>query len=369
MILVPNHFDVDGRESRRVHGRASRRHQEDRAWGRAVAYQAEGRAARWCHMVEISQLLNLQTEQLRQQGLQDLKTATFKELGALKKDVRKHGDFIEQLRDQHAMDQRIKALEEKGPAASTTASGPGRPNLLILAGWPHDTAKDTLLAELQQMPPAVGFVAHLRRVLLHRTSSRFRDGVPDHGCIREWTATQAQDDSRGAADAGLRAASMEHMEPGKTLRATLGKPPHERLVSNHAGKTKQHRSDAQEQARDGIWRRQRLAQPTPHGQRYPRCAPPCMPGRKTTTQLDRSSDALHHPQHIGEGAGWAMGRPHGVLRSVSSQAEHELVSDRPCTDSAAWGPDTAQAFDIYRLARSPGKGRFKTYAVGPPPAF
>ena len=28
------------------------------------------------------------------------------------------------------------------------------------------------------------------------------------------------------------------MEPGKTLRATLGKPPHERLVSNHAGKTK-----------------------------------------------------------------------------------------------------------------------------------
>ena len=107
-------------------------------------------------LVEISQLLNLQTEQLRQQGLQDLKTATFKELGALKKDVRKHGDFIEQLRDQHAMDQRIKALEEKGPAASTTASGPGRPNLLILAGWPHDTAKDTLLAELQQCLQQLG---------------------------------------------------------------------------------------------------------------------------------------------------------------------------------------------------------------------
>ncbi|CAE7819576.1 unnamed protein product [Symbiodinium sp. CCMP2592] len=171
---------------------------------------------------DIRDLLNLQTQQLQdshQQDLLDLKTATFKEIGTLKKDVRKQGDHIEQLRDQQErMESRLRALEDKDHAVpSTAASDPGRPNLLILAGWPQDTPKADLLSELTNCLQQLGLGDSFEEIFC--TGPR-----------------------RGFAMAFLKMDPNEtggdSMEPGKTLRATLGKSREERLVSNHTAKTK-----------------------------------------------------------------------------------------------------------------------------------
>ena len=83
--------------------------------------------------------------------MQDLKTATFKEMGAVKKELRKHGDYIDQLREQNeSMEARIAAIEAgRFSAGSDAPSSRGaQPNLLVMGGWPQDTAKDVLLREL-----------------------------------------------------------------------------------------------------------------------------------------------------------------------------------------------------------------------------
>ena len=194
---------------------------------------------------DIRGLLAEQTRMLQesnQQDLMDLKTTTFKELGVIKKDMRRQSDHIDQLRDaQERMEQRLAALEEKGPggqiASSTTASDPGRPNLLIMSGWPQDTRRETLLKELGEIlhqlglgsafeeyfctGPRRGFAMAFLATDLHETGAQ----------LKRRLITVAQQIHR----ANLHAPSME---PGKTMRATLGKSREERLISNHAGKTK-----------------------------------------------------------------------------------------------------------------------------------
>ena len=108
-------------------------------------------------LVEQTRLL----QESNQQDLMDLKTATFKELGNMKKDMRRQSDHIDQLRDAHdRMEERLVALEEKGSdqhlASSTAASEPVRPNLLIISGWPQDTKRETLLQELGDCLVQVG---------------------------------------------------------------------------------------------------------------------------------------------------------------------------------------------------------------------
>ena len=103
---------------------------------------------------DIRQLLMEQTRSLtesHQQDLRDLKTATFRELGNIKQDVARHGDYIHQLRDgQEKIEDRLRALEDKAAGSTVAGSDSGRPNLLIFGGWPQDTQKEVLLEELTQ---------------------------------------------------------------------------------------------------------------------------------------------------------------------------------------------------------------------------
>ncbi|CAE7710434.1 eif3a [Symbiodinium sp. CCMP2592] len=186
-------------------------------------------------------LLDTQTQQIQeshQQDLLDLKTATFKELTTIKKDVRKQGDHIEQLRDQYdQMESRIRALEEKGPSTSTVASESGRPNLLIMAGWPQDTPKDTLLQELDDCLKQLGLAEAFEEMFCTGPRRGFAmtfvrtDHTESGTQLKRRLITIAQQVQR----ANLRAPSMDQ---DKTLRATLGKSREERLLSNHTGKTK-----------------------------------------------------------------------------------------------------------------------------------
>ncbi|CAE7492098.1 unnamed protein product, partial [Symbiodinium sp. KB8] len=190
----------------------------------------------------IRSLLQEQTKSLmdsHQQDLMDLKTATFKELTGIKKDVRKHGDFIEQLRDnQEKIEDRLKCLEQRGPgSAATTTSEATRPNLMILGGWPQDTQKDILLAELDTSLQQLGLQGSFEDV--------FCTG-PRRGFAMAFVAMQPSETgmqlkrrmitlAQQIQNAGIRAPSMDAT---RTLKATLGKSKQERLLSNHTGKTK-----------------------------------------------------------------------------------------------------------------------------------
>ena len=94
---------------------------------------------------DIRSLLQEQTRSLtesHQQDFQDLKTATFKELGNIKKDMRKHGNYIDQLRDsQEKIEERLRHLEDKATGSTVMGSDPGRQNLMIFGGWPQDTSE------------------------------------------------------------------------------------------------------------------------------------------------------------------------------------------------------------------------------------
>ena len=190
-------------------------------------------------LVEQTKLLQDST----QQDLMDLKTATFKELGTIKEDMRRQSDHIDQLRDaQDRMEERLVALEEKGvthhpPASSTAASDPGRPNLLIISGWPQDTRRQTLLKELGESLTHLG---------LENAFEEYFCTGPRRGFAMAFVATDAHESGAQLKRRLITIAQQiqranlhtEGMEPGKTMKATLGKSKEERLVSNHAGKTK-----------------------------------------------------------------------------------------------------------------------------------
>ena len=190
----------------------------------------------------IRDLLQEQTRSLmdsHQQDLLDLKTATFKELTGIKKDVRKHSDFIEQLRDnQEKIEDRLKHLEQRGHGSTaTTTSEVGRPNLMILGGWPQDTQKDVLLTELDTC---------LQQLNLQGTFEDVFCTGPRRGFAMAFVAMQPSETgvqlkrrmitlAQQIQNAQVKAPSMGTT---RTLKATLGKSKHERLISNHTGKTK-----------------------------------------------------------------------------------------------------------------------------------
>ena len=194
---------------------------------------------------DIRGLLGEQTRMLQesnQQDLMDLKTATFKELGTIKKDMRRQSDHIDQLRDaQDRMEERILALEEKGAggpqASSTAASEPGRPNLLIISGWPQDTRRETLLKELGECLSQLGLENAFEEYFCTGPRRGFAmaflvtDAHESGAQLRRRLITTAQQIQK----ANLHTATMD---PGKIMKATLGKSREERLISNHAGKTK-----------------------------------------------------------------------------------------------------------------------------------
>ena len=193
-------------------------------------------------LAAIRDLLQEQTRSLmdsHQQDLLDLKTATFKELTGIKKDVRKHSDYIEQLRDnQEKMEDRLKNLEQRGHGSvATTTSEAGRPNLMILGGWPQDTQKDILLSELDTC---------LQQLNLQGTFEDVFCTGPRRGFAMAFVAMQPSETgvqlkrrmiavAQQIQNAHIQAPSMEAT---RTLKATLGKSKHERLISNHTGKTK-----------------------------------------------------------------------------------------------------------------------------------
>ncbi|CAE7650361.1 eif3a [Symbiodinium sp. CCMP2592] len=135
------------------------------------------------------------------------------------------------------MESRIRALEEKGPSASTTTSEPGRPNLLIMAGWSQDTPKDTLLHELDQCLKELGLAEVIEDKFCTGPRRGFamtfiRTDPTESGTqLKRRLITIAQQIQR----ASIRAPSMDQ---DKILRATLGRSREERLLSNHTGKTK-----------------------------------------------------------------------------------------------------------------------------------
>ncbi|OLQ07930.1 hypothetical protein AK812_SmicGene8595 [Symbiodinium microadriaticum] len=190
---------------------------------------------------DIRTLLQEQTRSLtesHQQDLHDLKTATFKELGTLKKDMRKHGDFIEQLRDnQDKIEERLRSLEDKAAGSTMAGSDPGRPNLMIFGGWPQDTKREVLLEELTQCLAQLGLQATFedyfctgprRGFAMALLSTTPHESGPE---LKKRMISIAQQVQR----ANL---STKSMEQGRYLRASLGKSKHERMISNHAGKTK-----------------------------------------------------------------------------------------------------------------------------------
>ena len=207
------------------------------------ATRQRGQASAGVTLEDIKLLLQQQTNDLREiqaQEMQDLKTATFKEMGALKKDVRKHGDYIAQLRDQgESFEARLTAIENSRNSAGSDApsSGQAQPNLLVLGGWPQDTSKDDLIRELSDCLTNIGikdlfsdyFCTGPRRgYALALVKEKQGESVQE---LKRRLITIAQQ----VRFAAIQAPSMEH---GKTLRASLGKTKQERLLANHVGKTK-----------------------------------------------------------------------------------------------------------------------------------
>ncbi|CAE7887330.1 putative 149 kDa protein [Symbiodinium microadriaticum] len=251
------------------------------------ATRQRGQASAGVTLEDIKLLLQQQTNDLREiqaQEMQDLKTATFKEMGALKKDVRKHGDYIAQLRDQgESFEARLTAIENSRNSAGSDApsSGQAQPNLLVLGGWPQDTSKDDLIRELSDCLTNIGikdlfsdyFCTGPRRgYALALVKEKQGESVQE---LKRRLITIAQQ----VRFAAIQAPSMEH---GKTLRASLGKTKQERLLANHVGKTKRlilstRPGDAAQVEADysatNVWYKGHLVYATENSLRYTRPKP------------------------------------------------------------------------------------------------
>ena len=222
---------------------------EDKHRGKRVAEGADSPSVRQkgqspgFTLDDIRGLLQQQTQVLREsqaQEMQDLKTATFKEMGAVKKELRKHGDYIDQLREQNeSMEARIAAIEAgRFSAGSDAPSSRGaQPNLLVMGGWPQDTAKDVLLRELGDCLSNIGIKDSFSDIFCTGPRRGYALAL-----VKEVQGESPQDLKRRLINIAqqIRYASLQAptMENGKTLRASLGKTRQERLLANHVGKTK-----------------------------------------------------------------------------------------------------------------------------------
>ena len=225
-------------------------HMEERLCGKRPANEAESPSTRrradkttGITMDGIRALLQQQTQDLRESQAQEmtaLKTATFRELTTIRKEVRVHGDYIEQLRQTHeSIESRLSAIESgrAGVASDAPSSGVNQPNLLVLGGWPQDTPKDTLLKELSESLEKIGIQDEFQDCFCTGPKRGFALSL-----VKNRPGESPQDLKRRlialAQQIRFAAVQAHSMENGKHLRASLGKSRQERLLSNHIAKTK-----------------------------------------------------------------------------------------------------------------------------------
>ncbi|CAE7390465.1 unnamed protein product [Symbiodinium sp. CCMP2592] len=198
-----------------------------------------------------------QTTQIRE-AVAELRESTTAQFKKVRDEVARHGDYIEQLRDQgDKPERRIEALEARGgqnwgdDGAGDGQAGKNRKNLIIFGGWGPDAHRDVLLPELKDLLQKVNLLDSFEDIFT--TGPRRGNALglvsllpqeTDQALKRRLTNTVQP--IRGAQVAGK---SMEH---GKNLWAALSKSKIERLRSSHAGKLKRLVLEINEQEKSRI---------------------------------------------------------------------------------------------------------------------
>ena len=185
------------------------------------------------------QLQNHQEHQIKA-AISDIRKTTAAQVTAVRDEVRRHGDYIEQLRDQgEKMEARLLALEAGGVGAvqGDDRGRDSRKNLMLFGGWGPDTHRDVLLAELEEMLQKIDIYRHFED--LFTTGPRRGNAL---GLVAQLPGESESELKRRMIaiaptirGAGLRA---ENMQLDKNLWGSLSKTKLERLRSSHAGKLK-----------------------------------------------------------------------------------------------------------------------------------
>ena len=203
-------------------------------------------------LVDIQRLLEnqsqiLQEHQTRQikQAVAELRDSTATQITSIKTEMHRHGDYIEQLRDQgDKLEARIAALETKGGDDGWRTVGPSdfadkesRKNVIVFGGWGPDTHKEDLVPELREMLRKIDIEGAFEDIFT--TGPRRGNAL---GVVSSKPGESDQELKRRmiAMVQAIRAAQMssKSMEAGRNLWATLSKTKAERLHSSHAGKLK-----------------------------------------------------------------------------------------------------------------------------------
>ncbi|CAE7704303.1 unnamed protein product [Symbiodinium microadriaticum] len=258
----PESMNLDGEGPPRLGGKR----QTEREEPSPTRHRGETRAAT---LDDIRGLLMEQTRSLtesHQQDLHELKSATFKELGSIKKDVRMHGDYIAQIRDtQDKFEERLRQLEDRATGSTTAGSDSGRQNLMIFGGWPQDTQREVLLEELTQC---------LVRLGLQNTFEDYFCTGPRRGFAMALLSVESRETSSMIKRRMITIAQQvqkanittPNMEQGKCLRASLGK----RLILTIDPNMHQHLDT--EYAAGNVWLRARLISSATRQPPHPGCA-------------------------------------------------------------------------------------------------
>ena len=185
-----------------------------------------------------------QTRQI-QQAVAELRESTSAQMKTMRAEMNRHGDYIEQLRDQgDRLEARIEALEAKkqGDPWSVNPNqggggGEARKNVIVFGGWGADTHRDCLLPELRELLSKINAEDAFEDI--------FTTG-PRRGNALGIVATKPEESDQSLKKRmitivqAIRSAQMssKSMESGKNLWAALSKTRPERLRSSHAGKLK-----------------------------------------------------------------------------------------------------------------------------------
>ena len=188
-----------------------------------------------------TQLLQASQDSAIQAAVTELKMMTAKEMKVVKKQLDKHEDHIEQLRQlQESTDKRLADLEQRrdsSGSASTSAPADGKINLMLLGGWPDDTPRETLLAELRQALQEQGLHEDFTDLFCTGPRKGFAMGLlwteptETAKALKKRMIALAQQVRRAAI-------KCDSMEQGKVLWANLGRTPEERATASHVGRAK-----------------------------------------------------------------------------------------------------------------------------------
>ena len=184
----------------------------------------------------------LQEHQSRQikEAVAELRQTTSAQIGTIREEVARHGDYIEQLRDQgEKMEMRLAALE--GGVGHVPLhdgnEGTARKNVVVFGGWGPDTHRDALLPELKELLQKINLLDSFEDIFT--TGPRRGNAL---GIVSLRALESDQDLKRRIITMvqSIRQAQMssKSMEPGKNLWASLSKTKSERVRSAHAGKLK-----------------------------------------------------------------------------------------------------------------------------------